>query len=201
VLWLLDRYPDVTMLDVPARPLGLWAVGPLGRWAVGPLGDVVRAQRSLQRRLHIVPGSPADSRFENAMETLRRSDWVMHALSALARPAIRWTARALLYASPLGTGGHLSPTFELPQQMRVCPLKVSRYDANHVQAFDAACLQGLSRKLACDDKPLDLRRAFPDLINLGVTVPFLDGEVAAVTVATQDLDCVIGHPHGHVARL
>jgi hypothetical protein len=60
VLWSLDRYPDVTMLDVPP-------------W---PLGKPERARRSLRRRLHVVPGSDADKRLEAAMNTLLL-DWGM----------------------------------------------------------------------------------------------------------------------------
>jgi len=58
VLWSLDRYPDVAMLDVPP-------------W---PLGAPERARRSLRRRMHIVPDSAADERLESAMETLL-ADW------------------------------------------------------------------------------------------------------------------------------
>jgi SAM-dependent methyltransferase len=53
VLWSLERYPDVTMLDVPA-------------W---PLGDAERARRALRRRLHVMPGTPADDRLQSAMQT------------------------------------------------------------------------------------------------------------------------------------
>src|SRR6266516_2548755 len=58
VLWSLERYPDVSMLDVPA-------------W---PLGKPDRARHNLRRRLHVVPGSAADERLEAAMETLL-VDW------------------------------------------------------------------------------------------------------------------------------
>jgi hypothetical protein len=58
VLWSLERYPDVTRLDVP----------------LCPLGKPERARRSLRRRLHVVPGSDADQRLEAAMNALL-VDW------------------------------------------------------------------------------------------------------------------------------
>ncbi len=58
VLWSLDRYPDVTMLDVPG-------------W---PLGDADRALRGLRRRMRVVPGSAADDRLQGAMGGLL-VDW------------------------------------------------------------------------------------------------------------------------------
>src|SRR5262249_14860722 len=58
VLSSLERYPDVTMIDVPAWPLGQ--------------GDRVR--RALRRRLHVVPGSAADGRLLDAMADLL-VDW------------------------------------------------------------------------------------------------------------------------------
>src|SRR5712691_9584837 len=54
-------------------------------------------------------------------------------------------------------------------------------------------------EFASNHQPLDLGRAFPDLIDLGIAVPFFDGEVADVAVAAQDLDGVVGDAHGHVA--
>src|ERR1700687_714503 len=59
-------------------------------------------------------------------------------------------------------------------------------------------LQGASRQFAGDDQPLYLGRAFPDLIDLGIAVPFFDGEIADVTVAAEDLDGVVGDGHGDV---
>lgn len=58
VLWSLERYPDITMLDVPP-------------W---PLGNAERARRALRRRLHVVPGSPADDGLQAATEALL-VDW------------------------------------------------------------------------------------------------------------------------------
>src|SRR5215831_8543820 len=55
--------------------------------------------------------------------------------------------------------------------------------------------QSATGQLAGDDQALDLGSAFPDLIDLGVAVPLLDGEVADIAVATQDLDGVFGDPH------
>ena len=58
VLWSLDRYPDVTMIDVPGRPVG----------------TPERALQSLRRRLHVVSDSAADERLQRAMDTLL-VDW------------------------------------------------------------------------------------------------------------------------------
>src|SRR5579859_7189869 len=53
---------------------------------------------------------------------------------------------------------------------------------------------------ARDDKPLDLRGALPDLIDLRVAEPLLDGVLLAVPVAAQHLDGVGGDLHGDVGR-
>jgi 2-polyprenyl-3-methyl-5-hydroxy-6-metoxy-1,4-benzoquinol methylase len=68
VLWSLDVYPDVKMLQVPA-------------W---PLGPSARAQNGLRRRLRIIPGTPADTRLEAAMRELL-TDWGDGALGPLER--------------------------------------------------------------------------------------------------------------------
>src|SRR6202162_1359473 len=52
---------------------------------------------------------------------------------------------------------------------------------------------------ARNDQPLNLRRAFPDLIDLRVAKPLLDGVLLDVAVATEDLDGVGRHLHGHVS--
>jgi SAM-dependent methyltransferase len=58
VLWSLGIFADVTMLEVP-----IW-----------PLGPPDRARNGLRRRLHLVPGSPADGRLAQAMGELL-TDW------------------------------------------------------------------------------------------------------------------------------
>jgi hypothetical protein len=68
VLWSLGIYADVSMLQVPA-------------W---PLGHGSRAQAGLRRRLRIVPGTPADARLEVAMRDLL-TDWGGGSLGPLER--------------------------------------------------------------------------------------------------------------------
>ena len=43
-----------------------------------------------------------------------------------------------------------------------------------------------------DDQPLDFRRALEDRVDLRIPVPPLDGEVADVAVAAEDLDGFVG---------
>src|SRR3954447_16269076 len=54
---------------------------------------------------------------------------------------------------------------------------------------------------AADHEPLDLRRALEDRVDLGVAVHALDGELARVAVAAEDLDRALRRPHGPLARL
>src|SRR5215218_1153092 len=54
---------------------------------------------------------------------------------------------------------------------------------------------------ACDDEPLDLRRALEDRVDLRVAVPALDGVLARVAVAAQDVDRALGGPHRDLAGL
>jgi 2-polyprenyl-3-methyl-5-hydroxy-6-metoxy-1,4-benzoquinol methylase len=68
VLWSLRIYADVSMLQVPA-------------W---PLGHASRAQIGLRRRLRIVSGTRADARLEVAMRALL-TDWGDGALGPLER--------------------------------------------------------------------------------------------------------------------
>src|ERR1700694_1413105 len=53
---------------------------------------------------------------------------------------------------------------------------------------------------ARDDEPLDLRRAFPDLVDLRVPEPLLDRVLLDVAVAAEHLDGVGRHLHGNVRR-
>src|SRR5687768_9331577 len=50
-----------------------------------------------------------------------------------------------------------------------------------------------------DDELLDLLGAFEDVHDLGVAVPALDGVLAGVAVAAEDLDGPLGDPHGGAA--
>src|SRR5688572_17579635 len=52
-----------------------------------------------------------------------------------------------------------------------------------------------------DHQLLDLLGAFEEVVDLGVAVPALDGEVADVAVAAEDLDRPLGNPHGSAAGL
>src|SRR5687768_15103476 len=47
---------------------------------------------------------------------------------------------------------------------------------------------------ARDDEPLDLRGALEDRVDLRVAVPALDGVLARVAVAAEDLDRALGGP-------
>ena len=58
VLWSMGIFPDVSMLEVPA-------------W---PLGPAARARNGLRRRLRVVPGTAADARLASAMAELL-VDW------------------------------------------------------------------------------------------------------------------------------
>src|SRR6266568_7933204 len=58
-----------------------------------------------------------------------------------------------------------------------------------------------ARDSAGDHQLLDLLGALEEVVDLGVAVPALDGEVADVAVAAEDLDGPLGHPHGHLAGL
>jgi hypothetical protein len=51
-----------------------------------------------------------------------------------------------------------------------------------------------------DQHPLDFRRALEDGEDLGVPVPALNGVVAGVAVAAEDLDRLLCHPDGRLAR-
>src|SRR5437764_14331887 len=53
-----------------------------------------------------------------------------------------------------------------------------------------------ARDGAADHQLLDLLRALEEVVDLGVTVPALDGEVADVAVASEDLDRPLRDPHG-----
>src|SRR5947209_2844394 len=52
---------------------------------------------------------------------------------------------------------------------------------------------------AGDDKALDLRGALEDRVDLRVAVPAFDGILADVAVAAEDLDGLLGDPHGSLA--
>src|SRR5688500_19317087 len=52
-----------------------------------------------------------------------------------------------------------------------------------------------------DHQLLDLLGAFEEVVDLGVAVPALDGEVADIAVAAEDLDRPLGNPHGSAAGL
>src|SRR6266540_5871837 len=52
-----------------------------------------------------------------------------------------------------------------------------------------------------DHDPLDLGGALEDRVDLGVPVPLLHREVLDVAVASQDLDGLLGDPHGPLAGL
>src|SRR3954452_13423788 len=52
-----------------------------------------------------------------------------------------------------------------------------------------------------DDPPLDLRGALEDRVDLGVAVHPLDGELARVAVAAEDLDRALGRPDRDLAGL
>src|SRR5712691_447316 len=55
-------------------------------------------------------------------------------------------------------------------------------------------------KSARDDQPLDFRGPLPDLIDLRVAEPLLDGVLLDVPVAPEDLDRIRGDLHRHIAR-
>src|SRR5881628_3325419 len=61
--------------------------------------------------------------------------------------------------------------------------------------FDGRALAGDGAR---DDKPLDLRRALPDLVDLGVPKPLLDWVLLDVPVAAENLDGVGRDLHRHV---
>src|SRR6185312_15764586 len=63
--------------------------------------------------------------------------------------------------------------------------------------FDGAAL---ARQRARDDQPLDLGRALPDLVDLRVPEPFLDGVLLYVSVPAEDLDRIGGDLHRRDAR-
>src|ERR1700732_1680984 len=50
-----------------------------------------------------------------------------------------------------------------------------------------------------DDQPLDLRGPLEDGVDLRVPVPALDRVVADVAVAAEDLNGLLGDPHGVLA--
>ena len=52
-----------------------------------------------------------------------------------------------------------------------------------------------------DDQLLNLSRTLEDVVDLRVAVPALDGELARVAVAAEDLDRPLGDPHGDLAGL
>src|SRR5436853_3207824 len=52
-----------------------------------------------------------------------------------------------------------------------------------------------------DDQPLDLAGAFEDGVDLRVAVPALDGVLAHVAVAAEDLDGILGDAHRRLTRL
>src|SRR5215210_1595503 len=65
----------------------------------------------------------------------------------------------------------------------------------------AGLAQGGAADRAGDHELLDLRRALEDVVDLRVAVPALDGVLAGVAVAAEDLDRPLGHPHRDLARL
>src|SRR3989442_13969514 len=54
---------------------------------------------------------------------------------------------------------------------------------------------------SADHQLLDLLGALEDVVDLGVTVPALDRELADVAVAAEDLDGALGGPHRDPACL
>src|SRR5579864_1884707 len=56
-----------------------------------------------------------------------------------------------------------------------------------------------ARDAAGDHQALNLRGAFEDRVDLRVAVPALDGVVPDVAVAAEDLDRLLGDPHGGLA--
>src|SRR3954451_21282959 len=54
---------------------------------------------------------------------------------------------------------------------------------------------------SADDELLDLLGALEDVVDLRVAVPALDGVLADVAVATEDLDGPLGDPHRGAAGL
>src|SRR6266700_3772837 len=56
-----------------------------------------------------------------------------------------------------------------------------------------------ARDRAGNDEPLNFACAFKNRVDLRVAVPALDGVVADVAVAAEDLDGLLGDPHGRLA--
>src|SRR5271168_44485 len=81
-----------------------------------------------------------------------------------------------------------APAKRLTRQLTDCGLPRSRPSPN-----------GKSRQRPGDDESLDLAGAFKDGENLGIPMHPLDGVVAGVAVAAEDLDRFIGDVHRGLA--
>jgi hypothetical protein len=78
---------------------------------------------------------------------------------------------------------------------------ISRPGSHPANALFGALLDVHPRDRPGDHQLLDLGGALEDVIDLRVAVPALDGELARVAVAAEDLHRALGHPHGDLAGL
>src|SRR5579863_6661458 len=78
-------------------------------------------------------------------------------------------------------------------------LRTNNDDWRKQQITDS--VSDLPQEMTRDDQALDLGRAFPDLVDLGIPHIALDGIVASVPVAAMDLHGLDGRPHGHLTAV
>jgi hypothetical protein len=77
----------------------------------------------------------------------------------------------------------------------------TQHDLHHPKNPVPGLLDVHARDRARDHELLDLGGALEDVIDLRVAVPALDGVLARVAVAAEDLDRALGDPYGDLARL
>src|SRR5664280_1626971 len=88
----------------------------------------------------------------------------------------------------------------LPQPDRVAST-ATYAAATYAGARSRGLLDVYSADCSGDHELLDLGGALEDVVDLRVAVPALDGILARVAVAAEDLDRALGHPHRDLARL
>src|SRR5918996_269499 len=76
-----------------------------------------------------------------------------------------------------------------------------RRRARSARATRSRLLDRQTRDRAGDDQPLDLRGALEDRVDLGVAVHALDGELARVAAAAEDLHRALRRPDRDLAAL
>src|ERR1700722_8441516 len=112
-------------------------------------------------------------------------------------------ARASTHSAQEPSGGHPNRPIgdRRCQQPNVACTSCAQTGDGRLRASGRPLLDVHPRDRARDHELLDLGGTLEDVVDLGVAVPALDGELAGVAVAAEDLDRALGDPHGDLAGL